>query len=655
MNLNKPELLAPAGSAESFYAAIEAGADAVYLGLEDFNARKRAKNFKNSDLPILLSEAHKNGVKVFIALNTVLKNSEIDSMVKTLSFLNRYKPDAVIIQDWGVYNIIKSRFPALTIHASTQMAIHNSIGAEYMKEKGFNRTILARELTIKEIETIGKTETEIELFIHGALCYSFSGMCHFSSFLGGYGANRGVCKQVCRRGFNINNKKEFVFNLKDNIQVSQIKRFSNAGIKSLKIEGRLKSDQYVYKVTKTYRNLIDKRINEEEAHKILISDTGREKTSYFTGADVKNAISNHTSSGFFLGKVIKSNQTSFTFRSNYNFPSLFRLRIQAQKSYSSDTLKVREYIKKADNIIEVKSSLKPDTGALIYLTGEEIRKFPQRLPKQNNPLAKTDKKYKPFILNFKNEKKLHQLYIRIDSLNWLKKIHFNNADAIIFSFNKRDWSNLNLKSGLIKNNIKKIWIELPFFIPEKKLSFYHNLIREMISCGIDKFVLSNISQKMLLPNNSQFILNENGYSYNDASIAHHIKEGALTVTYPVENDKENLYSYKYKNGIVPLYYYPRLFVSRMPVKRAKGEILKDDTDKSFKTKIVDGITYTIPETVVSMLQYKNNLKKEGFFRFLIDLSFEKPSSNKFKTLIKRYNESQQIQPSDNFNYKRTLQ
>ena len=174
----KPELLLPVGNTESFYAALEGGADAIYLGLRKFNARDRAKNFTVNQLQSLLKESEKNKINVHLTLNTLIKNQELPELLDTLYLLSQTAISAIIIQDWGVYYLIKKFFPKLKIHASTQMKTHNSIGTEFLLDKGFERVILARELTLSELKEISrKSKIELEIFAHGALCYSFSGMC----------------------------------------------------------------------------------------------------------------------------------------------------------------------------------------------------------------------------------------------------------------------------------------------------------------------------------------------------------------------------------------------------------------------------------------------------------------------------------------------
>ena len=238
----KPELLLPAGSIETFIAAIEGGADAVYLGLKVFNARGRAINFTIFQLRNVISYAHKHNVKVYLTLNTVIKNRELSKLMDILFQISQIDLDAVIIQDLGVLYIIKKFFPALEVHISTQGAVHNSIGVNFFNKYDVKRVILARELTYNELENITqKTKIPIEIFVHGALCYSLSGMCLFSSYLGGQSANRGLCRQPCRRKYHSQGKEGYFFNLKDNQQIDNIVDLQRLNIASIKVEGRMKS------------------------------------------------------------------------------------------------------------------------------------------------------------------------------------------------------------------------------------------------------------------------------------------------------------------------------------------------------------------------------------------------------------------------------
>ena len=212
----KKELLAPAGDIEAAYAAFYYGADAVYLGLKQFSARATANNFTEEELGELTAFAHHLGKKVFVTINTVLQTSELEDLMKVLEVCKREKVDAVILQDLGVARIVKKMFPELEMHASTQMVVHNKQGALALKNLGFSRVVLARELTLAEIKEIATIENlELEAFVHGALCYSYSGVCQFSSFEHGRSANRGKCLYPCRAKFEKDGKEEHCFSMKD--------------------------------------------------------------------------------------------------------------------------------------------------------------------------------------------------------------------------------------------------------------------------------------------------------------------------------------------------------------------------------------------------------------------------------------------------------
>ncbi|BBO17768.1 collagenase-like protease, PrtC family [Candidatus Brocadia pituitae] len=262
----KPELLSPAGTMECFFAAVENGADAIYFGLQDFSARAGAINFTLADASKAIACAHKNAVKVYIALNTLIKTSEMERVADLVLALEEMQPDALIIQDFGLLSLLQSRFPLIKLHASTQMTIHNLAGVKQLERLGFKRVVLARELSIDEITNIAQNATmEIEVFVHGALCYSYSGLCFLSSMTGGRSGNRGRCAQPCRMRYQTSSGDGgYLFSMKDLLTISQINKLKTAGVHSFKIEGRMKSPEYVAVVTNAYRQAIDGRLHDED-------------------------------------------------------------------------------------------------------------------------------------------------------------------------------------------------------------------------------------------------------------------------------------------------------------------------------------------------------------------------------------------------------
>ncbi len=272
----KYELLAPAGDMECLKWAIEGGCDAVYLGGNHFGARAYSKNFSDDELVLAIKYAHRYGVKVYLTCNTLIYDEEVDDFIKFVRFAHQNGVDAVLIQDLGMYDLIHQKFPDLEIHASTQMHIHNVEGALVAKKLGFKRIVLARETdidTIKEIKE--KTGLDVEVFVHGSLCVSYSGQCLFSSLVGGRSGNRGACAGSCRLPYELvgkdnavlNKDKKYPLSMKDLCAVSSIGKLIDIGVNSFKIEGRMKSKEYVYLVTKLYRKAIDSYI---ENHKVVI-------------------------------------------------------------------------------------------------------------------------------------------------------------------------------------------------------------------------------------------------------------------------------------------------------------------------------------------------------------------------------------------------
>ncbi len=253
--MTKPELLAPAGDIEAGYAALFFGADAVYLGLKSFSARAGATNFEPRELNEFAAYAHHLGRKVYVTINTVLQTHEMPALLKTLDVCSESKVDGIILQDLGVAKVIKESYPELELHASTQMAVHNKEGALALQKMGFSRVVLARELSLKEIREIAAIPNlETEAFIHGALCYSYSGLCLFSSLVGGRSANRGKCQYPCRALFQKGDKQTHCFSMKDMALSENVLKMP---VTSLKIEGRKKKALYVAAVVDYYRHILD--------------------------------------------------------------------------------------------------------------------------------------------------------------------------------------------------------------------------------------------------------------------------------------------------------------------------------------------------------------------------------------------------------------
>ena len=310
------ELLSPVGNKECLYAAINNGADAIYLAGTNFGARKYAKNFTNEELKEAVDYAHLYGVKVYVTVNTIIYEEEIEELLKYIDYLYQIGVDALIMQDIGIISLVRQKYPNLEIHASTQMHNHNNEGITFLKELGIKKVVLDRELSLEEIKKIN-VDIEKEVFIHGALCNSYSGCCLFSSMNGGRSGNRGECVQSCRLPYKliknnsyINTKNKYLLSTKELNTIDNFDKLLNSDITSFKIEGRMKSPAYVGYVTRIYRKLIDdynkQIVNQEEKENLKILFNREFTSGYLFNDRVMNTFtSNHQ--GLEIGKVLEVN------------------------------------------------------------------------------------------------------------------------------------------------------------------------------------------------------------------------------------------------------------------------------------------------------------------------------------------------------------
>ncbi len=304
------ELLAPAGSVETFRAALDGGADAVYVGAPGFNARNLARDVRLEEIGAMIRMCHGLGKKLYVAANSLILEKELPQVIENLALLEELQPDGLIVQDLGILRLAKSFFPRLKLHASTLMLAHNSDAVRFLATLGCERVVLARELTVKEIAVIAERRgtTELEVFIHGAMCFSYSGLCLFSSYLGGKSGLRGRCVQPCRRAYSAasqkgrghdkkNDSARYLFSMNDLSGLDVVPALVRTGITSLKIEGRLRSAHYVKSIVGAYRLVLDAAPGEQEqavvAAKALADRAMSRKTStgYFLSPQPAEAIS----------------------------------------------------------------------------------------------------------------------------------------------------------------------------------------------------------------------------------------------------------------------------------------------------------------------------------------------------------------------------
>ena len=394
--MKKQELLAPAGDIEAGYAALYYGADAVYLGLPKFSARATATNFDEKALDEFTAYAHSIKRKVYVALNTVLQESELDELIKSLDVCTKCHVDGLIIQDLGVARVMKENYPWFEMHASTQMAVHNKEGALFLKKMGFKRVVLARELTEAEIKDIASiSDLETEAFIHGALCYSYSGLCQFSAIELGRSANRGKCLYPCRACFKYNGKAEHLFSMKDMALQEEI---LNMPVDSLKIEGRKKSALYVAAVTDYYRHILDGKGAEKLKEDRIKQIFSRPWCKFHFKGKSKDIIDRNFVGhrGLLVGEVENIRKGHLIFTTDYKISRYDGLQIDVKGSEKPFGFSVQKiYVKhkscfeaKAGEIVEVELPAKYPTlqkGDKIYLASSSEVKgaYDYEKPKSN--------------------------------------------------------------------------------------------------------------------------------------------------------------------------------------------------------------------------------------------------------------------------------
>ena len=365
------ELLSPAGDFTCLKAAVQNGANCIYFGSNLFSARASAKNFDDTELKEAIQYCKIRGVKTNLTLNILIKNNEFANAFNLAKKAYEYGIDAIIVQDLGLAKLLIETFPDLPIHASTQMSIHNLQGALKLQELGFSRIVLARELSINEIEYICQnTSIEIECFIHGALCISYSGQCLFSSMIGGRSGNRGTCAQSCRLPYELieNNKttidKGHLLSPKDLCSLEYIPRLVNAGVKSFKIEGRMKTPEYVATVTKTYRKYID------------LAQSGKEYK--IEEKDIKNLMQVFNRGNFSSGHLSTNPNQQLIFPEKPNNMGLFIGHIEKYNS--------------SKGLITIISEEPLEIGDTISIEGETNTYTISELMKNNSNIKKSESK-----------------------------------------------------------------------------------------------------------------------------------------------------------------------------------------------------------------------------------------------------------------------
>ncbi len=675
------ELLAPAGSKESFAAALRGGADSVYVGVKAYNARVYAKNLSYYDLEVLLHHAHERGKKVYVPFNTLIKHWEMNDVAQSLAILEKLKPDGLIVQDLGVARIAREYFPDLELHASTQAAVHNSQGAAVLKGMGFKRIILARELSFSELKLISaRSQIELEVFCHGALCFSVSGMCMFSSAIGGHSGNRGRCTQPCRRIWKSRAEKGYLFSPKDLQLAEYLPKLRALGISAVKIEGRMRSSDYVYRVVKAYRMLLDAGKREyaaalKEAGNLLDADYARSKTAgLFSGRD--RSIFNPEKAqclGLKIGEVAGSRKGFLSVKVDRALESGDRLRISDPAKDQTAVIKVKKTARRGERC-ELPYTGEPFArGAFVFLAGDaasQEKSFKKEMDAlfddSSRPRAATSaepgRKY-PMILANQWERKrdaadTERLWLRIDDPAWAQMLPREKSVDAVWSLNR---DNIHAFLRLAKDySTENVICELTPFIGQREFPDFRAAVSELLGAGFSRWVLNNISQFKLFEEPPRELISGHFlYSWN-AYAATALKElGVSRFVVSWEDDALNikeLCRLALRGHLaVYLYGHPPLARSRF-ITRAMcgGPPVEERPGLRFRKVFESGSGVVIPEVPVSLFNTRKKLSALGIETFGIDLSFIAPNEKRLKQLLRSYREGVNPDASFKFNYKRTV-
>ncbi len=653
--------MAPAGNEEAFHAAIEAGADAIYISPKILNARAYGKNFTLPQIYNLTEQAHEKGRKLFVAMNALMKEDEIPSAVRLLSSLEEMEIDALIIQDLGIWRLARRYFPGLRLHASTLMAIHNSPGAEMAREMGFSRVVLARELTLKEIAAISRnTAIELEVFIHGAMCFTISGLCLFSSYFGGRASTRGKCVQPCRRQYRWKGRSGTFFSMDDLCGLEFIPELSRLGISSLKIEGRLKPPGYVSAVTKAYKMVLDEGPTcspdlVDQAKEILDQALGRPTSSgFFLSSNPKGAISptRSANTGRYIGKLQAVKDDWFHISGHSPPKKGDRLRLVMPKKdwqFSSKCHQVQEIderhfkIRLSGHIPRPPSSL---AGTLLFKTDTTSTsdgmiagsKGPLRRDRVKVRLQGAEKKANRVLADILHTTDKGQrpktstrpeIYLRVSRLSDVKIARGVDIKGILLEITPKNIRAVRNGSSKRFPRTDIIWTIPPVLFPGR-VPMFGRQIEQLLRLGFRNFQISNISHLAFFKKKRarKRLRLSSGYQLNILNSQALMAAGEMGISschFSIETDIENLEKALATNtmdviftvfGFIPLFtsrLRHRLFNAKSPVISPRGE--------KFHWTTRGDIGHLFASTPYSALDLQKGLLRAGVKKWILDLNY----------------------------------
>ena len=679
------ELLAPAGSLEILKGVIESGADAVYVGGSMFGARAYANNFTEEELLEAIDFAHLRGVKVYLTVNTLIKNSEFSKLYDYLLPYYKRGLDAVIVQDIGVVKAIHEYFPSMEIHTSTQMTVTGADGVRFLSQFGVTRVVMAREVSLAEMKRIHEeTGMELEAFVHGALCYSYSGQCLFSSILGGRSGNRGRCAQPCRLPYTVEGKKdEYILSLKDMCGIKALDKLHDAGVYSLKIEGRMKQLEYACGVVKYYRSYIDsmKPVTDADYDRIkaLGNRCGFTDRYYFdhNGSDMvtyvkPNFVSNAAEPSpekrklSIEGELVlrEGEPGSLTVkRGDVTYKASIEPVSAALKAPLDKKAAIDRINKTGDTDFEF-SHIKAQIGENVFVPNGALNKL-----RRDAISGLCDKLLKKYYRNDARYADMSRLTVlpehvvksdaahdeaindytticscmtraQLDTL-----IGYECFDVFYLDFDMYDRKTLiqqfadDVKS-LTKRN-KKVYLMLPTIFRADSSDYFVSIAKELDKVSFEGFVVKNYEELYLTENlftGKKVILDHNMYTFNDVSKSAFFEHGVSGDTVPLElNSREIMHRNNIGSQMIVYGYYPLMTTANCVHKNTKGcdkkqklIYLKDRYNKSFAVCNNCKECYnTIYNSLPTMLTKNiSKLKEAGIRSFRYSFTIETPKQIK---------------------------
>lgn len=679
------ELLAPAGNLEIFKGVIESGADAVYVGGSMFGARAYANNFTEEELLEAIDFAHLRGVKVYLTVNTLIKNSEFSKLYDYLLVYYKRGLDAVIVQDIGVVKAIHEYFPSMEIHTSTQMTVTGADGVRFLSQFGVTRVVMAREVSLAEMKRIHEeTGMELEAFVHGALCYSYSGQCLFSSILGGRSGNRGRCAQPCRLPYTVEGKKdEYILSLKDMCGIKALDKLHDAGVYSLKIEGRMKQLEYACGVVKYYRSYIDSKKPVSDADydriKALGNRCGFTDRYYFdhNGSDMvtyvkPNFVSNAAEPSPEKRKlsiegelVLREGELgSLTVkRGDVTYKALIEPVSAALKAPLDKKAAIDRINKIGDTDFEF-SHIKAQIGENVFVPNGALNKLRRdaisglcdkllekyyrndarytdmsRLTALPEHVVKSDAAHDEAINDYTTICSC-MTRAQLDTL-----IGYECFDVFYLDFDMYDRKTLIQQfaddvQSLTKRN-KKVYLMLPTIFRADSSDYFVSIAKELDKVSFEGFVVKNYEELYLTENlftGKKVILDHNMYTFNDVSKSAFFEHGVSGDTVPLElNSREIMHRNNIGSQMIVYGYYPLMTTANCVHKNTKGcdkkqklIYLKDRYNKSFAVCNNCKECYnTIYNSLPTMLTKNiSKLKEAGIRSFRYSFTIETPKQIK---------------------------